>query len=207
MTDTRFHCKTKNTGITIMFSVIVMLLLLSASCGKESKEIVEVVFDPETTYTMRALDISSLISDSGVTRYRMNTKEWLVYGKAKEPFWYFPQGIFVEKFDTLFNSQATIKADTAYYWEKETLWKLVSNVEILNLKGERFETSLLYWKEKADSIWTDQFISVFPLDGTVKTGVGFVSNQDMTEYEFYKLGGDFIFTESPATPDSTQVKD
>lgn len=92
MTETRFLGKTDKYGITTIFMVVVMLLLFMASCGKENKEVVEVEFDPENTYTMRTTDVVSLISDSGITRYRMNAKEWLVFGKAKEPYHYYPRG-------------------------------------------------------------------------------------------------------------------
>ena len=55
-----------------------MLLLFSASCSKEHKEVVDVEFDPDKTYTMKATDVSSLISDSGITRYRLKAKEWQI---------------------------------------------------------------------------------------------------------------------------------
>lgn len=92
MIGNRFHCKTENMGITTTFVVVVMLLLFSASCSKEHKEVVDVEFDPDKTYTMKATDVSSLISDSGITRYRLKAKEWQIYGKAAEPHWYFPRG-------------------------------------------------------------------------------------------------------------------
>lgn len=204
MTETRFHCKTKNTGITVTLGVIVMLLLLTASCGKEKKEVIDVIFDSETTFTMQAKDVSSLISDSGITRYRMNAKEWLIFGKAEEPYWFFPKGVYVEKFDTLFNTEASIKADTAYFWEKLDLWKLVSNVEIENLEGERFETSLLFWSEKEERIWSDQFIRI-EREGKVITGIGFESNQTMTDYKIFNSTGDFPIKEMAA--DSDQVEE
>jgi len=62
-------------GITTTFVVVVMLLLFSASCSKEHKEVVDVEFDPDKTYTMKATDVSSLISDSGITRYRLKAKD------------------------------------------------------------------------------------------------------------------------------------
>ena len=43
-------------GITTTFVVVVMLLLFSASCSKEHKEVVDVEFDPDKTYTMMATD-------------------------------------------------------------------------------------------------------------------------------------------------------
>ena len=89
-----------------------MLLLFSASCSKEHKEVVDVEFDPDKTYTMKATDVSSLISDSGITRYRLKAKEWQIYGKRRNPIG-ISRGIYVEKFDTLFQTEASIKADTA----------------------------------------------------------------------------------------------
>lgn len=190
MTETRFLCKTNKYGITTTFVVVVMLLLFMASCGKENKEVVEVTFDPENTYTLRTTDVSSLISDSGITRYRMNAKEWLVFGKAKEPYSYFPQGVYVEKFDSLFNVEASVKADTAYYWDKKGLYKLIGHVGILSQEGKKLDTSILYFDQKEDQIYTDEYFELEEGDKII-TGIGFKSNQNMTKYKIFNSQGTF----------------
>ena len=190
MTETRFLCKTNKYGITTTFAVVVMLLLFMASCGKENKEVVEVTFDPENTYTLRTTDVSSLISDSGITRYRMNAKEWLVFGKAKEPYSYFPQGVYVEKFDSLFNVEASVKADTAYYWDKKGLYKLIGHVSILSQEGKKLDTSILYFDQKEDQIYTDEYFELEEGDKII-TGIGFKSNQNMTRYKIFNSQGTF----------------
>ena len=190
MTETRFLCKTNKYGITTTFAVVVMLLLFMASCGKENKEVVEVTFDPENTYTLRTTDVSSLISDSGITRYRMNAKEWLVFGKAKEPYRYFPQGVYVEKFDSLFNVEASVKADTAYYWDKKGLYKLIGHVSILSQEGKKLDTSILYFDQKEDQIYTDEYFELEEGDKII-TGIGFKSNQNMTKYKIFNSQGTF----------------
>ncbi len=180
-----------------------MLLLFNTSCNKKNKEVVEVAFDKETTYTMKDTDITSLISDSGITRYKMIAKEVLMYAKATEPYWYFPKGVYVEKFDTLFNPVATIKADTAYYWNNKGLIKLISNVEVQNLEGENFQTSLLYWDEKADRVWSDEYIRIQRGEKII-TGIGFESNRDMSNYRIFRSSGEFPISDtSPA--DSTRT--
>ena len=171
----------QHSGITAAPWVAVMLLLFMLSCGGEHKEVVEVTFDPETTYTMKTTGVVSLISDSGVTRYRANAKEWMVYGKAKDPYWYFPQGIYVEKFDSLFQTEASIKADTAYYFDKQGLFRFVGQVEVKSLQGEHFETEELFWNQKEDKVYSDRYIRIEQSDKII-TGVGFVSNQNMTRY-------------------------
>ena len=190
MTETRFLCKTNKYGITTTFAVVVMLLLFMASCGKENKEVVEVTFDPENTYTLRTTDVSSLISDSGITRYRMNAKEWLVFGKAKEPYSYFPQGVYVEKFDSLFNVEASVKADTAYYWDKKGLYTLIGHVSILSQEGKKLDTSILYFDQKEDQIYTDEYFELEEGDKII-TGIGFKSNQNMTKYKIFNSQGTF----------------
>lgn len=137
-----------------------MLLLFFASCSKEVKEVVEVSSDPEKDYTMKATEVSTLISDSGITRYRINAKTWLVFGNAKEPYQYFPDGIYVEKFDTLFRAEASIKADTAYYFEKKGLWRLIGAVHVESLQGEQFDTDELFGiRRKKKSIRRSLFAS------------------------------------------------
>ena len=85
-------------SITITSGVIVMLLLLS-SCGGKKKAMGEAITERDSLPMMTTLGVTTLISDSGVTRYRVNTEEWSVYDRKK--------------------------ADTAYYYDKERLWKLI----------------------------------------------------------------------------------
>lgn len=194
MTDTRFLCKTNKYGITTTFAVVVMLLLFMASCGKETKEVVEVAFDPENTYTMKSTDVTSLISDSGITRYRMNAKEWLVFGKAKEPYYYCPEGVYVEKFDSLFNVQASVKADTAYYWDKKGLCKLIGNVCVVSQDGRKLNTTILFFDQKADRIHTDEYFEL-EIGEKIMTGIGFTSKQDLSKYKIYNSQGTFLVSE------------
>ena len=186
-----------HSGITAALGVAVMLLLLTPACGGEHKEVVEVTFDPETTYTMKTTGVISLISDSGVTRYRANAKEWLVYGKAKEPCWYFPEGIYVEKFDSLFQTEASIVADTAYYYDKQGLFRFIGQVEVKSLQGEHFETEELFWNQKEDKVYSDRFIRIEQEDKVI-TGVGFESNQNMTRYTIRQSRGVFPVDTAPA---------
>ena len=183
MIKNRFLCKTNEQGITTIFAVVVMLLLFTASCNGDNKEVVVVAFDPETTYTLRTTDYTTQFSDSGITRYRAIAKEFL-------------------KFDTLFNIEASLKADTAYNYEKKGLWKLIGNVRVENLEGKKFETSLLFWDQKEEKVYSDKYIRIQE-DDKIITGIGFESNQNMTQYKIFNSQGVFPVSES-VTTDSTQ---
>src|SRR5699024_1175174 len=123
----------KNMSITIAFGVIVMLLLFP-SCGGKEKKLGEAITERDSLPSMATMDVVTYISDSGVTRYRMDADEWLVYDRKKPSYWAFEKGVYLEQFDSVFNVDASIKADTAYYYDKQKLWKLMGHVDIKNRK-------------------------------------------------------------------------
>ena len=98
----------KSMSITITFGVIVMLLLLS-SCGGKKKAMGEAITERDSLPMMTTLGVTTLISDSGVTRYRVNTEEWSVYDRKKPSYWAFEKGVYLEQFDSIFHIEASIK--------------------------------------------------------------------------------------------------
>lgn len=185
--------------------MVVMLLLLSVSCGGDKKEVVAVAFDPENTYTMRTTEIMSLVSDSGITRYRVTSPEMLIFDKAAEPYWYFPQGVYFERFDSLFTTDVSIKADTAYNWYNKEFWKLIGNVDVRNQEGDRFETDTLYWDRKNERVYSEAFMRITRAD-QILTGIGFESNQNMTKYRIKRPQGSFPVQEEESADTTTVEK-
>lgn len=191
-----------NLSITVAIWATVMLILLP-SCSKK-KELAAAVGQDDSIPDMRSTGVTTLISDSGLIRYKIITAEWLVYNQVDTPFWAFEKGIYLEKFDTLFHIDANIKADTAYYYEPKKLWELRGNVHIRSQRGDKFDTELLYWNQQKEKIYSDKFIRIEQPD-QVLTGYGFESNQQMTEYQIYNNTG--VFTvEDTGMPDSTTTK-
>ena len=180
--------------MAIVLLTIAMPLIFLFSCFREKQEMVEVVFEPQTSYTLKETTVNSLVSDSGITRYRMITPVWLVFGKASEPYWFFPEGIYIEKFDTLLNIEASIKADTAYYYQRRKLWEAIRNVDITNLEGKRIQTEQLFWNQQDEHFpfYSDLFIRI--TDGeNISTGIGFRANPDMSYIEINEASAEYAF--------------
>lgn len=194
----------KSMGITITFGAIVMLLLLS-SCGGKQKAMGEAITERDSLPMMTTLGVTTLISDSGVTRYRVNTEEWSVFDRKNPPHWAFEKGVYLEQFDSIFQVEASIKADTAYYYNKQGLWKLIGNVDIQNRKGERFNTELLYWNENTKKVYSDKFIRIQQPDRII-TGQGFDSNQEMTIYVIHNIQGIFYVDDEASGPPQPETK-
>ena len=171
---------------------VVLLILLCTtvtSCRKRSIKLrAEAVSDRKAMAVLEAEDVMTIVSDSGVTRYRIKAPKWRVYDKADTPYWEFPDGIFLEKFNLQMESDATIEADYAYYNEPAQLWMLKGNVKALNLNGEQFEAPLLYWSQKEERVYSDSSI-VITRESSIIKGVGFRSDQSMTQYTILKPTG------------------
>ena len=98
--------------ITIAFWAIVMLFYI-VSCSPSKTPITERVTDRSLTPQLSAYAITTIVSDSGVIRYRISSNEWQVFAQAVEPYWDFPQGLHFERFDNNYNvdAQLTCKRD------------------------------------------------------------------------------------------------
>lgn len=189
-------------SMTVAAWVAVMFVFLP-SCGNNKHEVVAAVKGSDSLPNMRTLGVTSLISDSGLIRYKIITEEWLVYSDRNPPFWAFEKGIYLEKFDTLFHVDASIKADTAYYYEQKDLWELRSNVHIQSQRGDKFDTELMFWDQKKEKLYSDRFIRIEQTD-KILTGYGFESNQEMTVYQIYNNTG--IFTVEDTAPADTAAR-
>ena len=194
----------KTLNITAAFLAAVMFVLFPACSGKD-KKLAEAIAENDTLPSMKSLGVTTLISDSGITRYKIVAEEWLSHDKKNPPYWAFEKGVYLEKFDTLFRVDASIKADTAYYHEKKKLWELRGHVQILSQRGDRFQTDLLFWDEKKEKVYSDKFIQIEQEDKVIK-GYGFESNQDLSEYEIKNTTGIFTIEDTAPTV-ATQPQD
>lgn len=190
---------------TVSCIVFIACLSLLPSCTRGPKEEVVEVPDIDSLPGMATTGITSLISDSGIIRYRIITEEWLIFDKTKQPYWFFPKGINVERFDSTLHVDARIKSDTAYFYERKQLWELKGNVHLENLQGEKFDTELLFWDQKLEKIYSDKYIHIEQKERII-TGIGFDSNQSMTIYTIRKPQGIFPIEGKIGVPDSSAAE-
>ncbi len=180
------------------------MLFLSASCSKGEKSVSAAITNRDSVPVMVTRDVATYISDSGVVRYKIIADEWQVFDRLDPSMWTFEQGVYLEKFNNDLSIEATIVADTAYYYDKEELWELRGNVHIENEQDEQFDTQLLFWNQKTKRVYSDLFIRIRQQKRII-TGIGFTSNQDFTRYTIKQTQGIFPIKEESATADTTVV--
>lgn len=188
-----------------MATVLVLssVALLFASCHRKDKAMAPAVTSRDSIPGMVTRGVTTLVSDSGVVRYRIVAALWEVFDKMDPPHWAFEEGVYLEKFSDSLSVDATVSADTAYYYDQSKLWELRGHVHIENLEGDIFDTPLLFWNQNTERVYSDAHIRIQKSDRIV-TGQGFDSNQQFTTYTIRETQGTFpIERDALAAPADT----
>ena len=181
-----------------IFVTIIAIFFLSLSCKNNTKDVIDAVEDRAAIPKMRVTDITTVVSDSGITRARVSAPIWEVYDKASPPYWEFVEGIYLERFDTILSVEASIHSKYAHYNERDQIWTLKGEVKATNPEGDLFETELLFWNQNKEmGVYTDSLITITETTGRVIVGRdGFESNQSLTKYYIHDSNGDIPVEEN-----------
>lgn len=161
--------------------IAVAVLLLAVACKDDGKLEVARRLNTKGMPSMSTVNVSTLISDSGITQYKIVSPLWNMYDEVDTPYWNFPRGIYLQKFDRKFNVIASVAADSARFFKNQNLWRLDGNVELKKVPGELFLTQQLFWDQRRNQIYSDSFIHIETPDRMLE-GFGFESNDRLTKY-------------------------
>ena len=176
------------------FFFLFISCLLAASCQEAVEHTAGAIRDRDSVAVMTSLGVNTLISDSGITKYRIVTERWEVNQNKKPSRWTFDKGLFLEQFDEKFHVQSYIQCDTAYYYDQKRLWELRSRVRILTKDGLRFSSERLYWDEGKHELYSNTFSRLVTPERTLQ-GSYFRSDEHMTHYLVTNSRGSFESTD------------
>ena len=167
---------------------------LLASCEGQKEHTAPAVHDRDSASMMISYGVNTLISDSGVIKYRIVTERWEVNTVRNPSRWIFEKGLFFEQFDEKFHVQSYIQCDTAYYYDQKKLWELRSRVSILTKDGLRFTSQQLFWDQASHELYSNVPSRLVTPDRTLE-GTYFRSDERMTRYYVSNSRGSFEKTD------------
>ena len=168
-----------------LFSIIALL-----ACTEEHEHTAPAIRDKDSVPSMVSYGVNTLISDSGVIKYRIVTERWEMNDKRNPSRWIFDKGVFLTQFDQTLHIQSYIQCDTAYYFDKNRIWELRGRVRILTKQGLRFSSEELYWDEQKHEIWSHKFSHLKTPERELQ-GNYFKSNENVTKYIVTNTKGSF----------------
>lgn len=172
----------------IVIGVIVSWVL--AACQNPVEHTAPAIHDRDSVAMMTSYGVNTLISDSGVIKYRIVTERWEVNTNRVPSRWIFDKGMLLEQFDEKFHINSYIQCDTAYYFDQERVWKLYGRVRILTKDGLRFTSEQLTWDENKHVLSSHVFSKLVTPERTLQ-GSYFWSDERMTRYFVSNSKGSF----------------
>lgn len=198
-----FAKHTKAMAIT----TVVAFAFCVVACSNDDTKGKIVIDDNDSLPFMKTYGVSTVISDSGIVRYKIISEEWLFYQNQEDNTytWAFEKGLFLEKFNEDYHVDAFINCDTAYYYSRDQLWELRGRVNMKNLKGETFKTTILYWNQGTHTIYSPAYMVIDGIEQDLD-GYDFHSNEQMTDYLIHQSSGAFPLDDaSSSTPQPSNV--
>lgn len=185
-----------------------MATLLATACQDQVEHTAPAVHERDSAATMVSWGVNTLISDSGVIKYRVVTERWEVNQVRNPSRWVFDKGLFLEQFDEQFHVEGYIQCDTAYYFDQLRLWELRSRVRVKTKDGLRFSSEQLFWDENKHELYSYVFSRLVTPERTLQ-GTYFRSDERMTRYIVTNSRGSFEkgdFGSSSTPTDTTRSR-
>jgi len=179
-------CKVEGRIIAIAAFVAMIL----SGCNDVQEHTAPAIRDRDSASVMTSYGVNTLISDSGVIKYKIITERWDVNTIKNPSRWTFEKGVFFEQFDEKFHVQAYIQADTAWYFDQQKLWHLRGRVKIRNINGLLYESEELYWDGVRHELYSNVFSKVTTPERNME-GTYFLSDERMTHYTVSNSKGSF----------------
>jgi hypothetical protein len=178
----------KVEGRVIAIATVVAMIL--GSCTEVQEHIAPAIHDRDSVSVMTSYGVNTLISDSGVIKYKIVTERWDVNVVKNPSCWTFEKGVFFEQFDEKFHVEAYIQADTAWYFDQKKLWHLRGRVRIRNINGLVYESEELFWDGIKHELYSNVFSKVTTPERSME-GSYFLSDERMTHYIVSNSKGSF----------------
>ena len=169
---------------------IVAAHMVMTACEQAQEHTAHAVHDRDSASMMISYGVNTLISDSGVIKYKIVTERWDVNTVKNPTRWTFEKGVFFEQFDQQFHVEAYVQADTAWYFDQQKLWKLRGRVRIRNINGLIYESEELYWDGLKHELYSNVFSKVTTPERTMQ-GTYFRSDEHMRHYIVSNSKGSF----------------
>ena len=185
--------------------IAVCTLLVVGSCSQEQEHTAPAIYARDSASVMTTYGVNTLISDSGVMKYRIITERWEVNDAKKPSRWIFNKGLFLEQFDETFHVQSHIQCDTAYYYDKLKKWELRGRVFIQTKDGLQYVGSELFWDQKKRMLYSNKYSKLTTPERKLE-GSRFESDEQMTKYKVWNTKGEFEKGDIDSTPRDTMTQ-
>ncbi len=173
---------------SIIIPAIAGIIMLFASCEQSNIEIINTITSESNAPTLSVTNTEILFTKNALIEVKIISKQINRYLNVEEPYTEFPQGLYVEFYDSTQTVTSYIKANYCIYDETEKLWTAENDVVSVSDEGNTLNTEFLIWDERKGKIYSDRYVRITNEDGIIH-GKGFEANQDLSNWKIKKTSG------------------
>lgn len=170
-----------------MFLIAMMILV---ACEEQKEHIAPAINDRDSVSMMISNGVNTLISDSGLIKYRIVAERWEVNQRKNPTRWIFEKGLFMTQFDEKFHVQLYIQCDTAYHYDGIRLWELRGRVHVQTKDGLDFKSEQLFYDMNKHEFYSYVYSKLVTPERTLQ-GTYFRSDENITRYYVSNSKGSF----------------
>jgi len=173
---------------SVIIPVIAGIITLFSSCEQSKVEIINTITSESNVPTLSVTNTEILFTKNALIEVKIISKQINRYINIEKPYTEFPQGLYVEFYDSTQIVTSYIKANYCIYDETERLWTAENDVVSVSDEGDTLNTEFLIWDEKTGKIYSDRYVRITNKDGIIH-GKGFEANQDLSNWKIKKTSG------------------
>ncbi|MCZ4693864.1 LPS export ABC transporter periplasmic protein LptC [Ancylomarina euxinus] len=185
----------KKIQIELIYKSIVALLgaTMLLSCENSIKE-VESITAEETRPEIYGENVEFTFTDSTRIQYKAYAIEFLEIKTEEEVYKEFPKGGNVISYNEDGSQAWNIKSNYAKFMDDEQLWELRNDVVAVSDDGKTINSELMYWDQKKQTIYSDQYVRITEEDGQMIEGDSFTADDKLNQILLSRVSGE-VFLE------------
>lgn len=154
--------------------IIFLLLIGLVACSNPEEDRAGLPATVDDGIRSEAFGLEYLFSDSLSLRAKLSAAHQIerLEGEEekkkenKEIVIYLDGGVKIDFYNNFGTSHSKITSERGIYRKDKNLAELKGNVVLTNAKGEKLETEQLFWDEKKDQVYTDEYVRIYT-DGKI----------------------------------------
>ncbi len=165
------------------------------SCENNIKEVESITVE-EIRPEVYGENVEFIFTDSTRIQYKAYAIEFLEIKTEEEVYKEFPKGGNVISYNEDGSQAWNIKANYAKFIDEEQLWELRNDVVAVSDDGKTINTELLYWDQKNQKIYSDQYVRITKKDGQMIEGDSFTSDDKLNKILLSRVSGEVFLEDS-----------
>jgi len=169
--------------------ILAAVVVLTVSCENDIATI-KALNEELNMPSQTGSNVQITYTDSGQIKIKLMAPELKRFSRENDPYYEFPKGLKVFFYQPDGKVESYIVANYALFYEKQELWEARNNVVAKNERtGEQLFTEHIFWNQKEETIYSDQFNKIINADGTIYGEKGFEARQDLTKWKLKSSKG------------------